>query len=296
MNKKINIGFVVLHYQVIEDTIQTVESICYNIDTDSYHIVIVDNASPNKTGESLLIKYEDNNKITVILSEKNEGFARGNNIGFDYLKGNYNPEFIVLLNNDVLFLEKEFYKKTLKEYNDSQFYILGPMILTADGKYIASPMRTKPITKEEIIFAIKEYKKNLLLNKICLWTVYSFFKQKKSRCRVKKNFFYKKICRQENVQIHGCCLIFSEQYIKRRDGLYNKTFLYCEEDILFLEALKNKYKIVYLPDIKIYHKEDMSTDYIYKSTRKKNIAYYTEALKSEKILLDLYKEYESLEK
>ena len=99
-----------------------------------------------------------------------------------------------------------------------------------------------------------------------------------------------KLQRQENVQIHGCFMVFSKEYIKEEDGLCDKTFLYCEEDILYLSAVKKGYKIVYQPSIMIYHKEDASTDYSYRKDRDKNIFYYTEALKSEKILLSMIEE------
>lgn len=288
MKKELNIGFVILHYQAIKDTIEAVGSLCENIDTENFHIIIVDNASPNGTGNELLKKYQGFKKITVILNDINDGFARGNNCGYRYLKNHFNPHFIVLLNNDIIFTEKKFYEKLIKEYNYSQFHILGPMILTADGKYTSSPIRTSPLTKEEIQFAIDEYRKNLILNKLYIWPLYSFFKKIKNRYRVKNNCGFINMYRQENVQIHGCCLVFSKLFIENRDGLCDRTFLYCEEDILFLDALKSRYKIVYLPDIRVYHKEDVSTDCIYQATRKKNIFYYREALKSEIILLDIY--------
>lgn len=286
--KRIKIGFVVLHYQAMVDTLEAIASLCENLDTEEYHIVVVDNASPNGTGESLQKKYRDSSKITVIRNEKNEGFARGNNIGYIYLKKNYQADYIVLMNNDILFTEKNFLKKLEDEYQQSKFYILGPMVLTADGKYTSSPIRTKPIKRSEVEFAIKEYKKCLLLNKYYLWNVFSWARRFKRKKKHGQEGVYKKLIRQEEVQIHGCFIVFSEQYIAKEDGLCNKTFLYCEEDILYMLARKNNYKIVYQPDIMIYHKEDASTNYTYQNSREKNIFYYTEAIKSEIILLEMY--------
>lgn len=62
----------------MEETINCVSSIRKNIDTSNYHIIVVDNASPNKTGFQLK-KYGDDSTVTVLLSEKNLGFANGNN-------------------------------------------------------------------------------------------------------------------------------------------------------------------------------------------------------------------------
>lgn len=289
MKNKIRIGFVILHYQALEDTSKAIESLCSNLDTDEFHIVVVDNASPNETGKILIEKYQNNSKITVICNEKNTGFACGNNLGYAYLKKNYQVDYIVLMNNDIVFTEHSFLKKIEKEYTASEFSILGPMVMTADGKYTSSPIRTIPIKRAEIEFAIKEYKKRLLLNRLYLWPFYCLvktFREKKKSTKIVCT--YDKLCRQENVQIHGCFMVFSKKYIEQEDGLCNRTFLYCEEDILYLTALKNDYKIVYQPNIVIYHKEDASTNYTYQKSRDKNIFYYTEALKSEQILLEIY--------
>jgi len=56
-------------------------------------IIIVDNNSSDGTAEYMNQHYP---KITVIKNEKNEGFAKANNIGVDNATG----EFVFLLNND----------------------------------------------------------------------------------------------------------------------------------------------------------------------------------------------------
>lgn len=47
---KYKIGFVVLHYNAIKETIDCVESIKKRIDTNKYYIVVVDNASSKSYG------------------------------------------------------------------------------------------------------------------------------------------------------------------------------------------------------------------------------------------------------
>ena len=47
------IVFVILHYLAIDETYKSVDSIEKKIDTDMYKIVIVDNASPDKSGALL---------------------------------------------------------------------------------------------------------------------------------------------------------------------------------------------------------------------------------------------------
>ena len=69
-------------------------------------------------------------------------------------------------------------------------------------------------------------------------------------------------------------------------GLDPSTFLYMEEDILFLHLMKNNLKSIYCPDITIYHKEDASTDAVLKSSHKKNGFVYRNCINSLKKLFE----------
>ena len=92
------IGFVVLHYNVVAETEQCVESILKRIDSSDFEIVVVDNASPNKSGPQIQSLFANREHVSVILNEENLGFARGNNVGFRFLKNEKKCDFIVMLN------------------------------------------------------------------------------------------------------------------------------------------------------------------------------------------------------
>lgn len=51
-------------------------------------IIIVDNCSPNGSGKQLEKMYSKCINITVIINEENQGFAKGNNLGYQYIKEN----------------------------------------------------------------------------------------------------------------------------------------------------------------------------------------------------------------
>ena len=95
------IVFVILHYLAIDETYKSVDSIEKKIDTDMYKIVIVDNASPDKSGALLKEHYKNDDHVEVLLNQENLGFARGNNVGFRYAEKTWNPSYIVLMNNEV---------------------------------------------------------------------------------------------------------------------------------------------------------------------------------------------------
>ena len=90
---------------------------------------------------------------------------------------------------------------------------------------------------------------------------------------------------KENVILHGSCLIFSKDYISKFNGIDDRTFLYCEEELLYIRLLKNKMNSIYNPNIKVLHNEDGSTNYILKNKRKKNIFVDKNLLRSNIILL-----------
>lgn len=90
-----DIVFVILHYMTPEYTKKCVESIQCRLDTKKYKIIIVDNASPDKSGQMLATLYKSSEDVDVVLLEENCGFAKGNNIGIKLSCEKYNPKFVM---------------------------------------------------------------------------------------------------------------------------------------------------------------------------------------------------------
>ena len=86
-------GFLILHYMDLQVTIDCVKNIIQRFGKNDIEIVIVDNASPNGSGEALQTLFEKNDQVKVLISSENLGFAKGNNLGFDYLKKNFDPYY-----------------------------------------------------------------------------------------------------------------------------------------------------------------------------------------------------------
>ena len=103
-----NFVFLILHYCVPDMTIECIETIRERIAYKSYQIVVVDNASPDGSGRTLREKYADDSDIHILLNQENEGFARGNNTGYRYAVQNLHPDFLVVMNNDVLMIQPDF--------------------------------------------------------------------------------------------------------------------------------------------------------------------------------------------
>lgn len=248
--------FVVLHYLTIEDTIACVNSIkSLKINCDQVSIVIVDNASSNGTGKVISEKYKKERNISVILNCENEGFSRGNNIGCEYAKEWINPDFYIVLNNDVVIEQLDFCNRIRKEYEEYKFDVLGPDVYNKSLDIHQNPLM-------ETVPTLKEVSRTILFNQI-IYNLYPisvpvmYFLKRREK-RIKSINLYKH--RQEGVVLQGACLIFSKKYVNDKNKVfYPETFLYYEEALLQLWNNMHGYKSVYSPEISVLHNESSST-------------------------------------
>ena len=282
------VAIVVLHYQAIEDTIKCIQSIEDRIGIEEYQIVVVDNASPDHSGQILKNKYADNPKVKVILGKENLGFAKGNNIGYIWAKQNLNPRFIILSNNDVTLKTNDFYQEIEKEYCNSRFGVLGPLILNADGRYDTNPICLEKISKDTIIKQIRDARFHRMLNKIGLLNAYNTASVLKHVLKKEKRHTTKSIDYHEGCTLHGAFLILSPEFIDNSDGLNPNTYMYKEEYILHAETEARGLKMVYSPSLIVFHKEDASTDTIVKKSKDKWEFIYSNIIRSSQVLLEIY--------
>lgn len=277
-NNKYNVAFLILHYYTIEDTKKLVESIvknCKKNEFGNYEIVIVDNGSKNQTGKELEDMYAENEKIEVIINEENLGFSAGNNVGFNYIKDNYKVDFIIMMNNDIVMVQDDFISLIFEEYEKSYFAILGPKILLPENSNDPHRNKLQPIYiyQFEIFKLYVKWLINFLDKKEILRNIKNkFFDGKKHKTsNINQEVVEEK--RLENVIIHGSCIIFSREYIRRFDGLDEKTFLYGEEDLLYIKVIRNNLISIYNPKLYVFHNEDSSTNIVTKNNRRNKILF-----------------------
>lgn len=282
MLKKKSFCYVILHYKNINDTIECIKSIQEKFDSN---IVVVDNATLNKNDELLIKKHTDD----LILLDKNYGFAKANNIGSKYAIEKYNPDFLVVINNDILINQKEFEENIEKSYKYKKFDMLGPKIITNGGNSVNPFNAYKTIEEVENAISIKERNVKIFSNKILYFAFYLYHKIKYTFKSEQVLFNGDKY--EENVALHGCGIIFSKQYYKKyKNVFYNETFLYHEEEFLFYRVTRDKLVSVYDPSIEIFHKEGASLNLTYnKNNRNKELFRNREILKSLNLLHDAMK-------
>lgn len=259
------IAFVILHYQAVRETLNCVQSIKNNISGD-YKIIIVDNLSPNNTGQQLKSKFEQDDTVIVILNKENYGFAKGNNIGYRAAK-KYNPDYIVVLNSDTLLLQNNFMQLVEKAYANYNFDVLGPDIYSIKACCHQNPQSNENYTLRKLK---KEYRKLVLKNRLKWILRIKYFIFRIPEYTKPKNIILENS--QTNIVLHGAFYVFSHRFIEKHDEcFYNNTFMFYESYILHHLGMREHMRFLYYPAIKVHHLEDASTNSTHKTMYRKVI-------------------------
>lgn len=281
-------SYVILNYNTVNDTLKCVESIKKQMinKNDDFHITIVDNKSTDNSVCLLDSFFADDNNITIIKSNENLGFSRGNNLGYRYELENYSPDFLVMLNSDTIIKDYNFQDKIKEEYTKSKFGLMGPDVYNPNSKSHQSPIYLN--TNFTYKFLLKNLVKNnlrygvVLIDKISP-KIFGKIREKKSqkRLNISKNYY-------ENVCIHGSFMVFSKSYFSIfPEGLDERTFMYGEEDILCLLCKLNNLKIIYTPNIQIYHYEGQSAKKAFKHEISREYFKIKQMIRANKIIKDI---------
>lgn len=120
---RIEVSIITINYNGLEDTCALIETIPFN---ETMEVIVVDNASKNQEADTIEQRYP---QIKVIKSERNLGFAGGNNIGIQAAKGRY----LFLINNDTIFKEFNIQALIDRIESSSNIGIVCPKIRFAWG-------------------------------------------------------------------------------------------------------------------------------------------------------------------
>lgn len=226
------VAIVILNYLNYHDTFECLDS----IETLNYPlcgVVIVDNGSTNESYMKINDKIKDKENFFLVRAKKNMGYARGNNIGISYARKKLGAEFVLVVNNDTIFIQSDYIEHLLAAYQKN-VAVIGSKILLKEG--IQLPC-----------FASYGFKDCVLqyLNMISTWhgTCFNFDVNEE-----KKDYM-----------LHGSALLFTPYFFKYYSGFYPRTFLYGEENILYFMCKCKGLRQKYTGRAKIYHKEDQSS-------------------------------------
>jgi len=87
----VRVAIIILNWNGLYDTTECVNSILEcNYTANNYRIIVINNGSDGEEGQDLKKLFGD--RVDIIELESNQGFVKGNNIGFNFALKKYNPE------------------------------------------------------------------------------------------------------------------------------------------------------------------------------------------------------------
>ena len=115
-----DLSIIIVNYNVFEDVKKCIGSIYNNISRLKFEVIVVDNNSANRDIEKLKEIHPD---VKLVLNKDNRGFGYANNIGVTFAEG----EFIVLVNQDIIFLDNSL--EVMLDYirNNNNIGAIGPI-------------------------------------------------------------------------------------------------------------------------------------------------------------------------
>jgi len=218
------VSIITVNYNQSEVTCQLISSL-QKITYKNIEIIVVDNGSPNDNPEKIKIRFPE---VIFIKSIDNLGFAGGNNLGIKVAKG----EYYFFLNNDTEVPEN--FLEPLIEFlsTSTNAGVVSPQI-----QYFYHPGTIQyagysPMSKYSIRNSGIGYKE---INK----------------------GQYNSIT--ETNYAHGAAMLVPRKVIEQVGMMPEIYFLYYEE-YDWCEMIKQKgYKIYYIPQSLVFHKESVST-------------------------------------
>lgn len=225
MKQLIDISFITVCYNGFDDTCELIESLKQIIHSVSYEIIVVDNASRKDEASELQTRYPD---IKAIRSERNLGFAGGNNLGIREAAGKY----IFLINNDT-FIEEDGLSYLIERLeNDVKIGAVSPKIRFAfpprNIQFAGfTPLSYATLRNESIGFG----------------------------CPDNGSFDTP----HTSPYLHGAAIMLKREAIDKAGLMPEAYFLYYEELDWCVSLRRAGYELWYEPRFTVFHKESQST-------------------------------------
>ena len=222
MPQEYELSIITVNYNGLNDTCALIDSIPFNEDME---VIVVDNGSTENEAGIIQERYPN---IKVIRSDKNLGFAGGNNLGIKAAKGKY----LYLINNDTVF--KDFNPQALikRLESSSKIGMVSPKIRFAWNN---SPIQFAGYTPLSLITIRNQ--------------AIGFGEKDKGQYDEAHQTPY----------AHGAAMMFKREVIDKVGLMPECYFLYYEELDWSMMITRAGYEIWYEPASTIYHKESQST-------------------------------------
>ena len=218
----IEVSIITINYNGLEDTCALIESIPFN---ENVEVIVVDNASKNHEAEQLSQRYP---QIKIIKSERNLGFAGGNNLGIQTAQGRY----MFLINNDTVFKDFNIQALIDRLESSSNIGIVCPKIRFAWGY---NPIQFAGYSR---------------LSRISV---------RNHAIGFNEDDYGQYNTAHQTPYAHGAAMLIKREAMDKVGLMPECYFLYYEELDWSMMFTKAGYQIWYEPKCSIYHKESQTT-------------------------------------
>ncbi|HEY4662897.1 MAG TPA: glycosyltransferase family 2 protein [Candidatus Humimicrobiaceae bacterium] len=269
------IGIITINYNT-EDLLEKLIGCLIRQSHKNWVLIIVNN-SPDNIAINEVIKSFDDSRIKLTGINKNLGYSRGNNLGFEYLMENKvisKDDIALFTNEDIVIKDEDFLIKSVDAINDLKCGFLGPKIINNDGSLMLPHIR-----KAGFLKCLFHMGNNGRVDKI--FRINRSLKKLKSPIKV--------------FLINGACFFCRASDFKKA-GMFNiNTFIYYEEELIYRKVYKAGIVVFYDPRISVYHEHSASVKKSFSIINKKKFVYdgelyfLTSILNVNKFLLLLFK-------
>lgn len=272
-------GFVVLHYLADDATMDCVESIKAHCTDGHATIVVIDNNSANGSFERLQQRYREDPMVVLLHNARNEGFARGNNTGYEYCRNTLHCDYIVTMNNDAIVECDDFMALCEEDVaHNPQCGVIGPDIVSGKNGSHSNPIYSIIDTHAEVQRQIRRFNVILLLLHMHLFKPLTQLKAKLTHANIDALPEHVNTTADaipgKPYKLHGACFIFTPAFVKHFSQAFDSnTFLYFEEDILLMRCRQAGLTMLYDKRIHVKHAEDVSTDQMMKEDERKKMIF-----------------------
>lgn len=126
----------------------------------SFHIVIVDNHSPDNSFELLSKEYEGTD-VSVLDTGSNKGYSSGNNYGIHYAIENFGIEYFAIANPDVFIPSVKVFEELINTIeNDPKCAVIGASVITPGNIYVPAFSSWSIQSKKDFICSRSLFGKN----------------------------------------------------------------------------------------------------------------------------------------
>ena len=234
MLKECELSIITVNYNGLKDTCELMDTL--PLDDTSLEVIVVDNASKDDEASIIAQHYP---QVKVIRSEKNLGFAGGNNLGIKAAQGKY----LFFINNDTLL-----YKKVEGE----GWKVKGDMFRPLINRLDSSPKIGAVCPKIRFTWADSpiQFAGYTPLSTITMRNRSIGFGEKEQGLYNTPH---------PTPYAHGAAMMVKREAIEKAGMMPEKYFLYYEELDWSVMIRRAGYEIWYEPASTIFHKESQST-------------------------------------